>query len=369
MKTQSTGDSPTPQVSWRDRTRWVFGRVRTHSGRTSMPQPEPGPRGIWDRLLWGFAQPFLGVRMLLRHRVLLRQAVIPTLVVGAICALAVSFDDDSEGAVWIRRFYLAFVAVAPVPPVLFAKHYARLAARATTLMGVSENEPYIRSLRQSLVESMLQVTVIAIGVVPLTMLLGVVPVLGAIWVIALGGLWTLYWIVIEAFDSARTLPAGQTVATMEHRAATDPRVPWFVRMYQLPAVPNALAAPIRAWGKMIDRMTRHWRAEVALVSEHPWIAAGFSVGAGIMVTVPGLNLLFRPALIVGAAHLRAHLEGANQAAQPQVSTDTTNAPPVVEDEPDAPAASPHGSLSATPAAPERNEEAPDESPPRLPHLR
>jgi uncharacterized protein involved in cysteine biosynthesis len=46
------------------------------------------------------------------------------------------------------------------------------------------------------------------------------------------------------------------------------------------------------------------------------LSLGFGVGVVVLLAIPGINLLFRPALVIAAAHLRGQLELEDQLALP-----------------------------------------------------
>jgi uncharacterized protein involved in cysteine biosynthesis len=65
--------------------------------------------------------------------------------------------------------------------------------------------------------------------------------------------------------------------------------------------------PLRMLSEVITTLARPWRLEVDLTEREPWISVGFGLGAAVMLAVPGLNLLLRPAVVVAGVHLRHHL--------------------------------------------------------------
>ena len=57
-----------------------------------------------------------------------------------------------------------------------------------------------------------------------------------------------------------------------------------------------------------EAMTPSGRRELRLVDAAPHLALGFGAGTVVLLAVPGHNLLFRPARVIAAAHVRARLE-------------------------------------------------------------
>jgi hypothetical protein len=138
----------------------------------------------------------------------------------------------------------------------------------------------------------------------------VVPVVGPLLALSLQGAWAGHWIVVEGYDNARTLPDGRTVEELEARARAQSGHPWFDRWHHGIREPRWLVVvlvPLRMLSEVITTLARPWRLEVDLTEREPWISVGFGLGAAVMLAVPGLNLLLRPAVVVAGVHLRHHL--------------------------------------------------------------
>jgi len=278
-----------------------FSAVRDHAA--ARPPPTAGA----DRVVYGLTQPLLGVRMLATHRDLVEAALVPAALLAAFCAV-VALAGHRGG--FLHRFYTAFAVLAPLPSILFANHYARLAVRARHLLGFSRAEPCIESLRRNLGRAVKQAVLVALAVAPISGLLHLVPGIGWLLVQAAAGLWALHWVVVEAFDSARILRPGQTLADLD-AAAERIRPPWYVRWL----VHAAERAPIGGrligrFARLCDRLSLPWREEIALVEDHPALMIGFSLSTAVMLAVPVLNLAFRPIVIIAATHVLGQLEAA-----------------------------------------------------------
>lgn len=290
----------------------TIGEVATRFRDLSV-SPSRVPTTRLEACLYGAAQPIVAVRLLVRHGELMRRAIVPALAFAALCVgLAV---DEATGGTWsvIERTYLALVAAAPISPILFSRSYARLAAKAQTLAGYGERDPYLRSFRQAGVETMLQLIVLGIGTAPVMVIMALLP-FDAVGVALVTGLWGLHWIFVEAFDSARTTPAGRPFVESEH----DPneRPPWYERItnFRWPAGLGFLGGPLRWWGRMLGRLTRRWWSEVAIGERHPWMAVGFSACAALILALPGINLFFRPVVVIAAALVAAELDDGKQSS-------------------------------------------------------
>lgn len=279
----------------------AFSAVRDHV------TPRPPPDAAFDRVVYGLCQPVVGARTLLAHRELLRAALLPVVLVAAFCAVVAVLGDPSR---FVHRFYTTFAVLAPLPSIVFANHYARLAARARTVLGFGPVEPCIEPLRRNIARAVKQAILIAIALAPISGLLDVVPGAGWLLVQLVAAVWALHWVVVEAFDSARVLRPGETLADLD-AAAQRVRLPWFVRglYHAADRVPFGDGL-VRKFARLCDRLSVPWREEVALVEDHPALMLGFALSTAAVLAVPILNLAFRPIVIVGASHVLGQLEAA-----------------------------------------------------------
>lgn len=292
------------------------------------PKPPPSRDDHRRRFWYGVQQPLLGMRLLLRDRELFRAALLPVLAVAAVCTITAlaaaaaarelpwwSLGNSMITAVvtFVVVFATTFLAVAPVPPFLFARHYARMAARARDRLGTGPCEPYLKPLPQSLAETVAQMAVIAIGIAPVTLIIAWIPLVGPALAIVVQLGWTMHWIVVEAFDNGRTLVPGTTVAQVQREeeivARSEP--PWFMRVWNDAPKRGLLAmiaSPLRGWTEVLTSFTRGWSPEMRMVERDRALAAGFAMGVAVLLAIPIVSLLFRPALVIAAANLRGQLE-------------------------------------------------------------
>ena len=288
--------------------------------------PTEPPEAHADRVVYGLAQPLLGARMLFADRALLRAAAVPAGMLALFCAGVALIDPVSWSVSGVlHRFYQTFAILAPLPSVLLARHYARLAALARDKLGFGPVQPCLEPLGRAVKRMIAQAILVAIGLVPLSFALDLVPLVGPLVLHAAVAVWALHWIVVDAFDSARVLQPGQTLADLDRLADEAPR-PWFVRLLgqaegRVPLVGGLLVR----FGRWCDRLARPWREEIALVERHPSLMAGFALSTAALVATPVLNLLFRPIVLVGAAHVLGRVE---HAPAPLPATPTpADAPP------------------------------------------
>src|SRR6185295_12256335 len=117
------------------------------------------------------------------------------------------------------------------------------------------------------------------------------------------------WVVVEAFDAARVLRPGETLADLD-AAALRIRAPWYVRSLFRAADRTPIAGGLlRRFARLCDRLSMPWREEIALVEDHPALVLGFALSTAALLAVPVLNLAFRPIVIIAATHIIGQLEG------------------------------------------------------------
>ncbi len=289
------------------------------------PSPLPPRHDRRSRFWYGARQPLLGMRLLLRDTDMLGSALAPVLFVALVCAVIASVSTEAihDAAWWslgnttltwfgtfVVAFFTTFAALAPVPPFIFARHYARMAARARNRLGLGPRTPYLKPIGQAVGESVAQTIVIAIGIAPLTLALALLPGVGPVAAFIAQLMWTMHWMVIEAFDNGRSLGPGETVESVLAAEQAHPHQPWFARAVhgvQHPRVRPWLA-PVRMFVEVLETLVRGWAPEVRMVERDPALCAGFGFGVFALLAIPGINLLFRPALIIAASHLRGQLE-------------------------------------------------------------
>ncbi|HMG52168.1 MAG TPA: hypothetical protein VK601_01775 [Kofleriaceae bacterium] len=278
-----------------------FAAVREHAA------PRPPPVAGFDRVVYGLTQPLLGVRMLATHRHLLEAALVPAALLAGFCAVVALLGHRGD---FLHRFYITFAVLAPLPSILLANHFARLAVQARHALGFSRAEPCIEPLRRTIRRAVKQAVLVALAAAPVSGLLHLVPGVGWLLVQAAAAVWALHWVVVDAFDSARILRPGQTLADLD-AAAERIRSPWFVRglLHAAERVPIG-GRLVRRFARLCDRLSLPWREEIALVEDHPALMFGFALSTAVMLAVPVLNLAFRPIVIVGATHVLGQLDAA-----------------------------------------------------------
>lgn len=280
--------------------RGVLTRLRLYT-RTHAP-----PAAHADRVLYGFAQPILGARAIFSDAGLLREALLPAGALGLVCALYASLQG---GGHWFAHFYKAFAALAPLPSLVFANHYARLAAFLRFRLNLGACGPREMPLPMLAGRMIRQALIVSVGILPFAALSQLLPAVGPWLSSAVVALWGLHWVVADAFDDAQVCEPGESLADSIQRDRDAPP-PWFVRTLLAVAgpLPGVLAAPIRWFAKLCDKLALDSRGELHVMEQHRFISLGFALGTVGLLATPVLNLLFRPIVLAGAAHLLGQLE-------------------------------------------------------------
>jgi hypothetical protein len=286
--------------------RWALQRIRAYARGVQAP-----PAGNTEQALYGFAQPILGARVLLADPELLKEALYPAGLLAAACALYASVGNETYGnwGTWLKCFYKAFAALAPLPSFFFANHYARLAAMMRWRMGFGACGPREMPWRLLAGRMIRQALIVAIGVAPLLVLAQLVPAVGDFVSAAIFGIWSLHWVVADAFDDAQVRLPGESLKESLQRDRDAPE-PWFVRMLRRTAarLPGILGGPLRLFARLCDKLALDSRGEIARMEANRALSVGFSVSTAALLATPVLNLLFRPIIIAGSSHLLAQIE-------------------------------------------------------------
>lgn len=253
---------------------------------------------------YGLVQPLLGLSMLRRHPELLRPTLLPVALIALFCVLsAVSYKDLTVGGTALR-FYAALAGVISVPPFLFANTYARVAARAHERLGFGPAEPRLTRLMHRLRHLIRFALVVGLPIAPILWIVGAVPLAGAAAAFLASAAWTLHWVVVEALDGARVQGAP---------GPPPPEWPWFLAWAGQPdfaRLPGAVRGPFAWVARSIRALTRPWHEEAAFVAANPIASVGFGLAVAGLLAVPIVNLLLRPAVLVGGVHFLARTRAA-----------------------------------------------------------
>jgi hypothetical protein len=283
--------------------RWALSRIRAYS------HVQPPPADPAEQALYGFAQPILGIRALFSDVQLLWEATYPAVVLALACALYASAKGGAGQWTWFGHFYKAFAALAPLPSLIFANHYARLGALIRWRMGLGACGPREMPVGMLFGRMVRQALIVAIGVAPFVLVANLVPVLGKYLLSPVVlALWGVHWVVADAFDDAQVLLPGETLRdSINHDRSAPP--PWFVR-WMLKAADRVpvLGRPLRWFARVCDRLAMDSRGEIHTMEQNRMISLGFALSTAALLATPVLNLLFRPIILVGSSHLLGQLE-------------------------------------------------------------
>lgn len=295
--------------------RWAWSRIRAYS------QVQAPPAGEHEQALYGFSQPILGARVLLADPELLKEALLPAGVLGLACALWATVQVNDGQLAWFGHFYKAFATLAPLPSLLFANHYARLAAMIRWRLGLGACGPREMPIGMLVGRMIRQTLIVAIGIAPVLVAARLVPVLGPYLLspVALT-LWGLHWVVADAFDDAQVCEPGESLLESIARDRNAPE-PWFVRWMTRGAshLPTFFAAPARWFARLCDKLAMDSRGEISIMEQHRAVSLGFALSTAALLATPVLNLLFRPIILAGSSHLLGQLEHPVSAAEIQTS--------------------------------------------------
>lgn len=282
--------------------RWALSRVRAYSG-VQAPPAAPG-----EQALYGFAQPILGARVLLADPELLRESLIPAAVLGLACALWATVQTNHAQYDWFKHFYKAFALLAPLPSLIFANHYARLAALIRWRLGLGACGPREMPMGMLIGRMIRQALIVAIGLAPVLLLTKMLPGIGNWLTSAVLAVWGLHWIVADAFDDAQVCEPGESLKDSIQRDRDAPP-PWFVRFFLRAAdrIP-VLGRPLRWFARLCDKLAMDSRGEIFIMEQNRAVALGFALSTAALLATPVLNLLFRPIILAGSSHLLGQLE-------------------------------------------------------------
>jgi hypothetical protein len=292
--------------------RWALQRVRGYSRGVQAP-----PVDETEQALYGFAQPILGVRVLLNDPELLKEALYPAGLLAAACAIYATLSGEAQGTgAWFAHFYKAFAALAPLPSFFFANHYARLAAMIRWRMGFGACGPREMPWRLLAGRMLRQALIVAIGVAPLLLLTRLLPAIGDLLSALVLGIWSLHWVVADAFDDAQVCLPGESLKESLRRDRNAPQ-PWFVRWLNRAAarLPRIFGGPLRLFARICDRLALDSRGEIHTMESNRSLSVGFGLSTAALLATPVLNLLFRPIIIAGSSHLLGQLEKDETAAE------------------------------------------------------
>jgi hypothetical protein len=314
--------APPVDVSLRPRSflRYVFSRIRGYSSVQPPPHNSPAEEG-----LYGFAQPILGARILLSDPQLLMEALYPGAVLAIVCAIYASFKASGEAGhwVWFQHFYQAFAVMAPMPSVVFANHYARIAAMIRWRLGFGACGPREMPLGMLLGRLARQVAIVAVGVAPFSWLLNKVPLVGSLLSGALLAVWGLHWVIADAFDDAQVCLPGESLRQSIDRDRRAPS-PWFVRWIKQGAAHLPVKVPVlgwfarmlsramRAFARVCDKLALDSRGEIDIMERNRFVSLGFGLSTAALLATPVLNLLFRPIILAAASHVVGQIEAAEE---------------------------------------------------------
>ena len=280
---------------------------------------EPNPQvftalSLPQQFAQGLLQPLQAARLLMRHRDLLAQALVPALLLLAFC-LGVGFFDallnsHQPGLLlpMLSSALRSFIVLAPVPSIVMVNHYGRLCAQAHERMQLGPCRPRRLPILRAAMLALRQVVVVAVALLPLSAAVHLLPLVGGGVAKGLVLLWALHWIVVEALDDGCVDAAPES-----HQAAepAGPFIPWFLWPVQKVGAyfSGWLGAPLRWFVRRAGWLCSPWRKEITLIEQNVPLMLGFATTTAALLCTPVLNLVFRPITVIAAVRLIGQLRG------------------------------------------------------------
>jgi hypothetical protein len=244
-----------------------------------------------------------------------------------VCAIYASFSASGSGGpgnwIWFKHFYRAFAVLAPMPSVVFANHYARIAAMIRWRLGFGACGPREMPLGMLLMRLARQAAIVAIGIAPFAWAVHeLVPVVGGLISNAALAIWGLHWVVADAFDDAQVCLPGESVQQSVDRDRRAPS-PWFIRWINTGAehltvfsrkVPVAgglmrvASGLMKRFARLCDKLALDSRGEIEIMEKNRFVSLGFGLSTAALLSLPVVNLLFRPIILAAASHLVGQVE-------------------------------------------------------------
>jgi hypothetical protein len=195
-----------------------------------------------------------------------------------------------------------------MPSVIFANHYARLAAIIRWRLGFGACGPREMPLGMLIGRLVRQALIVAVGVAPVVYLLQLIPIIGNVAAGAVLAVWGLHWVVADAFDDAQVCLPGETLKQSIDRDRNAPE-PWFVRWINLAAKKTPVGKRLlRAFARLCDKLALDSRGEIEIMESNRYVSTGFGLSTAALLAITGLNLLFRPIILAAASHLVGQIE-------------------------------------------------------------
>jgi len=258
-----------------------------------------------ERILWGLAQTARAVRLVGGDRALLRAALLPTSLTFLGSAALAAVVARAEKGRFFEAAFAAFVAVSSMPPTLLWRQWVRVGLEARRAAGAPPGEeehagePYHRVVARELWKAARQAAAVAVGIAPVALAVELVPFVGHGVTLALGALWTWYWVVLDALEIPTELVPGRL-------GEGEPT--WFERALGAMGRRSRLLAPLRPAARFSGWLARPWRNEASFTERHRWESGGFALAAVAFLAVPVLGVFFRAVAITGATILVCELD-------------------------------------------------------------
>jgi hypothetical protein len=233
-------------------------------------------------------------------RELRRSALLPTSLTFLGCGLLAGLVALRKEGRFLEVSFATFVALSSMPPTLLWPLWKRLGLESRRALGAPPGEEerpgerYLSLLLRESAKAVRQAFVVAVGLAPVFVVVELVPGVGHGVTVALGLLWTWYWVVVDALEIPVELSPGRL----------GPGEPaWFERLLLATGARSRWLRPFGLAGRFLGWLSRPWRHQTAFTERRAWESSGFGAGAVAFLAIPVLGVFFRAVAITAATAL------------------------------------------------------------------
>jgi hypothetical protein len=190
-----------------------------------------------------------------------------------------------------------------MPPTILQRQWMRVAHEARRALGLPPGEDpfpgegYVAMLWREGRKTVRQALVVSLGLLPVLAFIHLLP-FGDTEAALVGGAWTFYWVVVDAFELPIEVLVGPRHETPD---------PWYSRALGWLGRRSRLLRFFSWAGRMLRKLTRPWGEEVRFTERHPWETAGYAAGVGVVLAIPVAGLFFRSVAITAATAMVGRL--------------------------------------------------------------
>jgi hypothetical protein len=224
---------------------------------------------------------------------------------------------ERRGGGWLQAAFAAFVALSSMPPTVLEPLWIRVGIRAREALGAPPGERehearYLATLWREARKALRQAILVAVGLLPVYVLVELLPLVGHGVTLLLGAAWAFYWVVVDAFEIPIELVPGKL---------GEGEPPWFERGLRAAARRSRLLFLLDWSGRLSGRLARPWRHPCSFTERHPAVSLGLGAAAAAFLAIPVLGVFFRAVAITAATAALVRVGEAAGAAAPRAGVD------------------------------------------------